>query len=103
MAEWNDRLPDALAFVHKVSFLLALQLFRLGSRNRELDDFAATWDRSVQRIRQFESHFVRPRRQSHKNHRFRTGIDNWPGLVIDVVVQVSNPWRHLQGGFSEYR
>lgn len=54
-------------------------------------------------IGQLEPHFVRPRRQSHEDYRFAAGIDRWPGLIVDVIVQMSDARRHLQSGFAKYR
>ena len=89
--------------VRLVSFNSRVQLFLLGSGNRELHHFAATGDRPVNRVRQFEAHFVRAGRQTHEDHRFSAGIDRGPGLVIHEIVQVANAWRHFQRSFAEYR
>jgi len=53
--------------------------------------------------RQFESHFVRTWGQSYEDHGFSASIDDGPGLVIHVVVQVSNAWRYLQRSLAEHR
>jgi hypothetical protein len=42
-------------------------------------------------------------RQSYENDRFSADIDCRPSLVIQVVVQVANAWRHFQRRLTEYR
>src|SRR5208282_6380009 len=81
----------------------ALLVLRLRTRHGELHQLGSAWDRSMYRIRQFQANFVRTRRQSYEDHGFAAGIDNGPGLVIDVIVQVSNAWRYVQRSFAEHR
>jgi hypothetical protein len=60
----------------------------LGSGDGELHDLGCTWDRSVDRVRQFKPNFVGTRRKSHEHHRFAAGINNGPGLVIHACPPV---------------
>ena len=86
--------------MHDRTFLIVRPL---GSGHDEFHQLGSAWDRSVQGVRQFKPDFVRTGWQSYKDHGFAAGIDNGPGLVIDVIVQVSNAGRYLQRSFAEHR
>src|SRR5580658_2137976 len=86
-----------------VIFTSRVQLFLLRSGNYELHDFAATGDRPVNCVRQFEAHFVRAGLQPHEDHRFAAAVDRGPGLVVQEIVQMTHSRRHFQSGFTEHR